>query len=443
MRPLLSHLGPNGGFRDRLKAAHGGRTNTTHDRPRILLITSRFPYGKGEQFLEAELPHWVGKDAHLIVAPEKNDTPDVLPRPRLSGIERDDRLRRRWVNPLWRGLATIEAAADPLVWHEIVQLRRLGRLRPAQIKFVLRTGIQVALVRRFLRDFYRDADLVYTYWLGPSATAAALEHRAGTIRHAVSRCHSADIYENHHPIGHHPFIRQVANGFDEILPISRDGKRFLSDRYDIDPQIVDTRCLGVSIPAKRQGCSPTGAQTLTVMSVSTMIPVKRVDLLIDALATFHRDHPELELTWIHAGDGILREELTRQAHERLSGVTVQLLGILPNVELLDFYLSHQIDLLVSTSSSEGIPVSMMEAMAREVPVLGTDVGGVSEVVLPGWLMDSSSTAQQIADAIWEHAEQAKDPQLRAEMARKVRTDFDGDVNFERFINELVDLAHES
>ena len=104
------------------------------------------------------------------------------------------------------------------------------------------------------------------------------------------------------------------------------------------------------------------------MSVSTMIPVKRVDLLIDALATFHRDHPELELTWIHAGDGILREELTRQAHERLSGVTVQLLGILPNVELLDFYLSHQIDLLVSTSSSEGIPVSMMEAMAREVPV---------------------------------------------------------------------------
>ena len=44
MRPLLSHLGPNGWFRDRLKAAHGGWTNTTHDRPRILLITSRFPY---------------------------------------------------------------------------------------------------------------------------------------------------------------------------------------------------------------------------------------------------------------------------------------------------------------------------------------------------------------------------------------------------------------
>ena len=83
---------------------------------------------------------------------------------------------------------------------------------------------------------------------------------------------------------------------------------------------------------------------------------------------------------------------------------------------------------------------MMEAMAREVPVLGTDVGGVREIVPSDWLMTANPSAEHIAQTIWEHHEQVKDPRIRADMAAKVRADFDEQTNYQTFINHLIDLA---
>ena len=120
------------------------------------------------------MPHWLGSGARLTIVPEKNDTPQIPPRPRLPGIDVDDRLRRRWTSPLWRAVAVVDTLTGPLLWRELAQVRELGRLTRPVVAFVARTGVQVALVRRFLRDHYRDADLVYTYWLAPSATACLL-----------------------------------------------------------------------------------------------------------------------------------------------------------------------------------------------------------------------------------------------------------------------------
>lgn len=408
--------------------------------PRVVLITSRFPYGTGEQFLETELPHWLGSGARLTIVPEKNDTPQIPPRPRLPGIDVDDRLRRRWTSPLWRAVAVVDTLTGPLLWRELAQVRELGRLTRPVVAFVARTGVQVALVRRFLRDHYRDADLVYTYWLAPSATAAALEHAAGTVHHTISRGHNYDLYEDKHPTGHHPFIRQVTDCFDAVQPISAAGGEFLVDRYGFRPQTVLVNRLGVTLVEGSETSSPSPSGELTVMSVSTMSRFKRLHLLIDALAVLHEQHPEMTLRWVHAGDGPLHDDLAAQVSTTLQGVDVQWLGILPHDELLEYYRNHQVDLLVNTSSSEGIPVSMMEAMAREVPVLGTDVGGVREIVPPDWLMTANPSAEHIAQTIWEHHEQVKDPRIRADMAAKVRADFDEQTNYQTFINHLIDLA---
>ena len=57
-------------------------------------------------------------------------------------------------------------------------------------------------------------------------------------------------------------------------------------------------------------------------------------------------------------------------------------GTVDNSVILDYYGHHQVDCLISVSESEGIPVSMMEAISYGIPVLATDVGGVSEIVTP-------------------------------------------------------------
>ncbi|WP_130866492.1 glycosyltransferase [Acidipropionibacterium timonense] len=407
-------------------------------RPLVVLLTSRFPFGSGEQFIESELPHWQGKDVDLVIVPEKNDTPRVSPRAVPAGIRVDSGLTARWRSPLWRLLGAVRALTDTLLWREVRTLTDLGRFDAARVAFVLRTAIQVAVVRRYLRDRYRGADLVYAYWLSVSADAAALERRCGTVAHAVARTHNADLYEDRHPLGHHPFVRQIAADLSRLQPIAEDGAQFAMERYGFAPGSVIVNRLGVRIPTDR--CAATGPGTLTLMSVSTMSRFKRLDLLIDSLACLHRDHPEVDLHWIHAGDGPFHAALADRAARCLDGVDVTWLGHLPNEELLAWYRDHRVDLLVNTSSSEGIPVSIMEAMARGIPALGTDVGGVREIVPPHWLLAPDPTPQEVADAMAEHLTLAKDPTVREAMARLIHERFDADANYERFVNGLVELA---
>jgi glycosyltransferase involved in cell wall biosynthesis len=78
-----------------------------------------------------------------------------------------------------------------------------------------------------------------------------------------------------------------------------------------------------------------------------------------------------------------------------------------------------LDVLVSTSHSEAMPLAVMEAMACGVPVVATRVGGVPDLVAhghTGWLVSPGNfegIAQQVASLI-------EQPPLRAQMGRCAR-----------------------
>jgi len=48
---------------------------------------------------------------------------------------------------------------------------------------------------------------------------------------------------------------------------------------------------------------------------------------------------------------------------------------LPHNDVLNYYASNPVDVFINTSSSEGLPVSIMEAMSFGIPVIATNVGG--------------------------------------------------------------------
>ena len=96
------------------------------------------------------------------------------------------------------------------------------------------------------------------------------------------------------------------------------------------------------------------------------------------------------------------------------------------------------DGLVSVSESEGLPVSMMEAVAAGLPVLGTDVGGVREIVTPeaGVLLEKDFTPEAfIAGAerllLW------KDAERRATVKRFFAANFEETRNYTRFVDEQL------
>ena len=96
----------------------------------------------------------------------------------------------------------------------------------------------------------------------------------------------------------------------------------------------------------------------------------------------------------------LSNEIFRLANEL--NVDFKILGYLDNSNVLDFYKNNEIDLFISLSETEGLPVSIMEAFtSNAVPAIATDVGGTSEIVNNenGYLINNNPTPKLVAEKI--------------------------------------------
>lgn len=78
-----------------------------------------------------------------------------------------------------------------------------------------------------------------------------------------------------------------------------------------------------------------------------------------------------------------------------------ILGILPNNQIGEEYIKFKPSLFINLSSSEGVPVSIMEAFSFGIPVIATDVGGTSEIVnnSVGSLVDADVDYKKIKNEI--------------------------------------------
>src|SRR5207248_3814804 len=110
------------------------------------------------------------------------------------------------------------------------------------------------------------------------------------------------------------------------------------------------------------------------------------------------------------GDGPERAGVEAQVRELNLGEKVRFLGTRKDVAQL----LHGADLFLLTSVSEGIPLTVIEAMAAGLPVVATDVGGLREVVADGLtgLLAPAKDAAALADCVWRLA---GDPELRRRM----------------------------
>ena len=120
-------------------------------------------------------------------------------------------------------------------------------------------------------------------------------------------------------------------------------------------------------------------QSTVICSCSSMVDLKRIQIIIETLALWSGS----PIMWIHLGGGPLMDELTKLSKEKLDGkVNVQynFMGKLENIDVHKFYRDNYVDLFLNVSESEGLPVSIMEAISYGIPAMATDVGATREVV---------------------------------------------------------------
>jgi len=160
---------------------------------------------------------------------------------------------------------------------------------------------------------------------------------------------------------------------------------------------------------------------LRLLFVGRLTEVKGLRVLFGALARLRKDgRDDIFLTLV--GDGNDRAWVEAEA-ARLGGVT--LLGYRSQEEVAEAL--REVDALILPSFAEGVPVVLMEAMAAGLPVIATQVGGVSELVEQGvsGRLVAPGDAEGLAAAIGDFAE---DPESRHAMGAagksKVTTEFD-------------------
>jgi glycosyltransferase involved in cell wall biosynthesis len=116
---------------------------------------------------------------------------------------------------------------------------------------------------------------------------------------------------------------------------------------------------------------------LRVLSVGRLDPEKNPLLLVEIAELLRRQDPRWSLAI--AGDGPLEEALERRIEDRGLGDAVELLGYVPNGPELwaEYRQSHT---FLHVSLTEGLPQVLFEAQGAGLPVVATDVGGVSAAV---------------------------------------------------------------
>ena len=132
-----------------------------------------------------------------------------------------------------------------------------------------------------------------------------------------------------------------------------------------------------------------------IVTVARLVWFKGLDTLIDAMPGIVAQHPGAKLVIV--GDGDLRGALEAQVARLNLGAHVTFTGERDDVPAL----LAGADIFVLPSVSEGLPISLLEAMAARLPIVATHVGGIPELVVEGETgrLTAPGDAPALADAM--------------------------------------------
>ena len=176
-------------------------------------------------------------------------------------------------------------------------------------------------------------------------------------------------------------------------------------------------------------------KTFTLVSCSNIIKLKRLHLIIEILRNIHFD-----IKWVHFGAGDIEEEIKKMAEELPPNVKTVFNGHMKNEEVIEFYKSNPVNLFITTSETEGLPVSIQEAISFGIPVIATNVGGIAEIVneQTGFLIDKNFKPTVVAEIIEDFKISNKNSKKFREGVRQFwKGSFDAEKNYQLFYEYLI------
>lgn len=385
---------------------------------KIVYVTQRLPFGEGETFVVPEVEALLAAGHDLLIVPRLSREPVV--HDNVGAL-----LARTRALPHAVAVAGAVAEAFARAPRRTAQaFWRLRQTRPRRRAFsnaiATAQGIWLArLARRW------GADHIHAHWAHLTATIAMAASAMSGIPWSFT-AHRYDIFLN--------------NLLTQKLRSARFGRFIAQDMLAEARPLVTPDALaravvvhmGVTLPPVPAGGVPPRA-TPVLLCPARLVPIKGHLYLLDAASRLAANGVAFEL--LLAGDGPEREAIARRVSTLGLGDRVRLLGTVPHAELLALYRERRIDCVVLPSLHEGLSVALVEAMAYGVPVIGTRVGGVPELLdRGGGLLVPPADVEALTEAL---DRVLGSPSLRAELARAGRQRVEAEFEVHAIARELA------
>lgn len=372
----------------------------------LVLLTNYYPFDKGEEYLESEIPILADSFESVVVVPLMTTASSTQTRMLPPGVRLVHPMAGRTLSQRMVDLA--RQASPSQTRPTFSAARRLAR-HPIRRSFdtylMSRTRAALAKLLQYEEDIRPAGQrpvTIYSYWFYlTAAVGAELKRRWETEQEVwlVSRGHGYDVNVNASAVGYLPLREHLLEQVDALHPVSDTATDYLRRTYPSYAGKISTRRLG----SPGHGEQITARQKpLHIVTVSTIRPLKRLDLVGEAVQRLKATYPDIR--WTHLGGGRTSgaQKLTAYWEDTLGKATVDFVGHLSNAEVHRWYCQNPATVFVNASTSEGVPVSIMEAMSYGLPVIATDVGGTRELFTPSMLcglVPSDVTAVGLAAAV--------------------------------------------
>ena len=281
----------------------------------------------------------------------------------------------------------------------------------------------------------------YSFWFYDCIYLAWMRKK-GWIGKAFSRAHGGDLFEDRSSLFGKILLRNFQFKFlDMVFSVSKSGEHYLKEKYREYQQKISTSYLGSADFGYSDFFNLN--ETFVLVSCAKVRDIKRIHKIAEML-----QYIDFPITWIHLGDENLNEKndntisLYIENKEKIAAknnVKFIAKGMISNDDIIQYYKENQVNLFISLSEAEGIPVSIMEAISFGIPVLSTDVGGCKEIVTEetGILIPLETEMKEVAQIITEFK---NSPQNTIEFRKGVRKfweeHFDAEKNYGAFFKIL-------
>lgn len=273
---------------------------------------------------------------------------------------------------------------------------------------------------------------VYSYWFNDNVSRLVLTRWFGLKPEIVTRVHLYDFEEEFSGRGYLSFRYAEMRQVEKVVPISDYAQTYLKRRFKGLENITYVSRLGAKPGKFNQGNI---GDELRIVTCSSLTWYKRPLLLAELIGHFRG-----KVHWVHFGSGNMIDDFLKKTSGLSSNIRFEFKGHVSNTEILEYYNKQGVDVLLNVSNFEGIPFSMMEAIADGIPVIGCNICGVPEIVTneTGYLLPVDfNPEEEVANLENWIIENARSQAFRQGVQQFYQKCYMANKNYPDFINKYL------